>query len=274
MRIKDVFASIATLALIASLTIVLPAAAAPANAVGGSDDKVSGQTYVRYDGGTDQTIQDCNNHDPAVFGAKTQNNEPFSVVDPQNPNLVLAGWNDYCSGWMGLGFSVNGGQNWTNSLVPGYPNDTSAGGMASPEFQRTNAASDPLGAFDLHGHFYFGAISFNEFAGPKTNADVWVARYQTTDPASNGGYPLAYLGTTRVASGTPSANFNGRFNDKPMLEVDRTGGPHDGNVYMCWSRFVGFGQNKIFFSRSSDQGLTFSKPVAISTTPSEGTHAV
>ena len=275
MRIKDVFAAITALAIIASLTVVMPAAASPSNSVGGSDDKVSGQQYVRFDGGIDDTIEACNNReDPEVFGGRTQNNEPFSVVDPQNPDLVLAGWNDYCSDWMGLGFSLDGGQNWMNSLVPGYPADTSAGGVASPEYQRTNTASDPLGAFDLHGRFYFGAISYNGFAGPKTNADVWVARYQTTDPASNGGYPLTYLGTTRVASGTPSANFFGRFNDKPMLEVDRTDGAYDGNVYMCWSRFVGNGQNKIFFSRSADQGLTFSKPVAISTTPSEGTFAV
>jgi hypothetical protein len=271
MRIKNTSALIATLILIASLMIAIPASASPSNDVGAQDDKVTGQTYVRYDGGTDQAIQDCNNHDPAVFGALTQNNEPFSVVDPQNPELVLAGWNDYCSGWMGLGFSTNGGEAWTNSLVPGYPADTSAGGMASPEFQRTTEASDPLGAFDLHGRFYFGAIAYNGAAGPKTNADVFVARYNTTP---NGNYPLTYLGTTRVASGTPSANFLGRFNDKPMLEVDRTGGDYDGNVYMCWSRFVGNGQNKIFFSRSADYAVTFSKPVAISTTPSEGTQAV
>lgn len=250
------------------------ATATPAGSVGTQDDKVSGQTYVRYDGGSDQTILDCNSLDPAVFGARTQNNEPFSVIDPSDPDLVLAGWNDYCSGWMGLGFSIDGGQTWTNSLVPGYPNDTSAGGMASPEYLRTNAASDPLGAFDLHGNFYFGAISYNDFAGPKTNGDVWVARYETVDPAGNGGYPLEYLGTTQVQPGTPSANFLGQFNDKPMLEVDRTGGTYDGNVYMCWSRFTGNGQNKIYFSRSADNGVTFGKAVAVSTTPSEGTHAV
>ena len=31
----------------------------------------------------------------------------------------------------------------------------------------------------------------------------------------------------------------GIFQDKPMLEVDRTGGANDGNVYVCWSRFTG-----------------------------------
>jgi hypothetical protein len=274
MRTKSVFAIITTLAIIAMLAAVMPAGASPSNSVGGADDKVSGQTYVRYDGGTDDAIEVCNDFDPTVFGALTQNNEPFSVIDPNNPNLVIAGWNDYCSDWMGLAFSLDGGQTWMNSLVPGYPADTSEGGMASPEYQRTNVASDPLGAFDLHGRFYFGAISYNGNAGPKTNGDLWVARYETADPESNGGYPLTYLGTTRVARGTPSANFFGRFNDKPMLEVDRTGGQYDGNVYMCWSRFVGFGQNKIFFSRSADHGLTFSKPMALSTTPSEGTFAV
>ena len=50
-----------------------------------------------------------------------------------------------------------------------------------------------------------------------------------------------------------------------MLEVDRTGGPHDGNVYFCWSRFLGnAGRTKIFFSRSTDHGATFSRASAIS----------
>ena len=38
---------------------------------------------------------------------------------------MIAGWNDYCSDWMGLGFSTDGGNTWTDSLVPGYPADTS-----------------------------------------------------------------------------------------------------------------------------------------------------
>jgi hypothetical protein len=196
----------------------------------GSDSRVTRQRYVRHDGGTDAAIQICNSTAPADYGNKTVNNEPFSVVNPQDPSLVIAGWNDYCSDWMGLGFSTDGGETWTSSLVPGYPADTSAEGMASPEYIRTNYASDTLGAFDTHGRFFFGALSYNGFAGPGTNADIWVARYDVVDPATNGGYPLDYLGTTRVGQGTPSANFNGKFLDKPMIEVDRTGGRFDGNV--------------------------------------------
>src|SRR6059058_1563392 len=145
--------AVATVALASAMSGV---AHATGPSVGSNDDKVTGGiTYVRHDGGTDASIQACNDKDPAAFGAYTQNNEPFSVVDPSNPNLVITGWNDYCSDWMGLGFSTDAGQTWTDSLVPGYPADTSTEGMASPEFLRTNTASDPVGAFDAHGHFYF-----------------------------------------------------------------------------------------------------------------------
>ena len=260
-----------TLVIVGSAFAIAAGLAAPAVANGTSvdaqDDRVTRQTYVRHDMGTDAAIQVCNSIVPADYGNRTVNNEPFSVVSPTNPDLVVSGWNDYCSDWMGLGFSTTGGEAWTSSLVPGYPADTSAEGMKSPEFIRTNTASDPVGAFNRAGtKFFVGAISFNGFAGPKTNADVWVARYAvrpTTDPMYSK-YPLDYLGTTRVGQGPSAANFKGRFNDKEMIEVDRTGGANDGNVYLCWTKFPANGESTIYFSRSTNGGLTFSKGIAVS----------
>ena len=266
-------------AVSAAAALTMPAIAAPqvsAATIGGADERVTRQTYVRHDGGTDASIEACNDFDTldTFFGARVQNNEPFSVVSPTNPNLVISGWNDYCSDWMGLAFSTDGGSTWIDSLVPGYPTDTSAEGMQSPEFLRTNAASDPVAAFNRTGtRFYFGSISFNQFAGPKTNSDVWVARYAVRSPShpKYQEYPLDYLGTTRVDKGPSAANFNGRFNDKEMVEVDRTGGPHDGNVYECWTKFPAFGEPRIYFSRSTDEAVTFSKGIGISTaTPGQG----
>ena len=75
MKIRNVFAAIATLLVTAGLIAAIPALASPPIAVDKNDDKVSGQTYVRYDGGTDQAIRDCNNHDPAVFGAPAERPE-------------------------------------------------------------------------------------------------------------------------------------------------------------------------------------------------------
>lgn len=253
---------LAALAACTAGALVAPAASAATTV--GSDSRVTRQRYVRHDGGSDPTIAICNSTAPADYGNKTVNNEPFSVVNPQDPDLVIAGWNDYCSDWMGLGFSTDGGDTWTNSLVPGYPADTSTEGMDSPEYLRTNNASDPLGAFDSHGRFFFGMLSYNGFAGPGTNADISVARYDVVDPAGNGGYPIDYLFTTRVGQGTPSANFNGKFLDKPMIEVDRTGGRFDANVYACFTKFPAFGQSEIYFAASSDHGSTFTKPVRVS----------
>jgi hypothetical protein len=243
---------------------VVPGVATAATSVG-PDTRVTRQTYVRHDGGTDAAIEICNNTDPAEFGRFTQNNEPFSVVEPTNPDLVISGWNDYCGNWMGLGFSTDGGQTWTNSLVPGYPQDTSTEGMQSPEFIRTNSASDPVGAFNGDGTmFYFGSISYDENAGPHTNSDVWVARYAVLEPGDPGyaTYPLDYLGTTRVGRGPAAANFAGIFNDKEMIEVDRSPtSPFEGNLYECWTKFPSFGTPTIRFRGSSDDGLTFSPPV-------------
>jgi hypothetical protein len=244
----------------------VPGSAIAATTVDPSDDKVTGGIeYVRHDLGTDATIEICNEEDDTfAFGAFTQNNEPFSVVNPVNADLVVAGWNDYCSDWMGLGFSTDGGETWTNSVVPGYPADTSTEGMRSPEFIRTNSASDPVAAFSGDGSmFYFGFISFNGFAGPKTNSDVAIARYAVRDESDPlyEDYPLDYLDTVRVGKGPAAANFFGIFNDKEMIEVDQTGGPTDGNVYICWTKFPGFGTPTIRFRASHDGGETFSPPV-------------
>jgi hypothetical protein len=270
--------------LVAAVSLIIglgPTAQAQVPSADG-DDRISGQRYVRHDGGTDAGIRHCNDgstrddgEEPATSdsdadttdgGNRRQGNEPFTVIDPTDPDLVVAGWNDYCltdlgAGWQGFGYSTDGGETWTDSIVPGYPQDTSAEGQRSPLFGDHTDAGDPIAAFDGEGNLFVGGIAFNR-AG-KTNGDVFVATY-LTDPHPSG-YPVDYERTRVVGRGTPSRNFQGIFQDKPMLEVDRTGGPHDGNVYVCWSRFTGFGQNRLLFSRSTDQGQTFSPPVALTT---------
>ena len=247
-----------------------------------ADDNVTSftWTWVRHDGGTDRALAECNSDasstvlvpptggdlDPNDGGSKRQGNEPYSVVDPTDPQTIVTGWNDYCladldAGWQGFGFSRDGGATWRNSFVPGYPWDDSLVGSLSP-LKGNRFAGDPIAAFDNSGRLYVGGISFNRVGA--VNGHVYVARYGASDGPN--GYPVTYEGTVIVGQGTPGRQFGGIFQDKPMLEVDRSGGTHDGNVYVCWSRFPGFGQNKIYFSRSTDAGATFSRPVAISRT--------
>jgi hypothetical protein len=269
-----------SLAVAGLFLAVLVAAAVPSTAQPpDADDRVTPSiAYVRHDGGTDRAIQHCSDTSTSTApdvpgdgdtdsndgGAFRQGNEPTIAIDPTNPDLVTAAWNDYCDtdlggGWMGLAFSLNRGESWTPSKIPGYPSDTSAEGAASPLHGRQAEAGDPLLAFDNDGNLFAGGIAFNR-VNPQ-NGDVWVATYANTPHPS--GYPKDYLRTVVVGQGTPA--LAGIFEDKPELEVDRTGGQFDGNVYICWSRFVGVaGRTKISFSRSTDSGRTFSRPIELS----------
>jgi len=69
-----------------------------------------------------------------------------------------------------------------------------------------------------------------------------------------------YTGTSVVASGSSAPNLLGKFHDKTAIEADRTGGTCDANVYFAWSRFTGIGNSNIYFSRSTDHGVTWSTP--------------
>jgi hypothetical protein len=63
------------------------------------------------------------------------------------------------------------------------------------------------------------------------------------------------------------------FNDKPWIAVDRSGGPHDGRVYIVWARFVfennQFQQSTIEMAYSDDNAETWSRPINVSGASSE-----
>lgn len=84
-------------------------------------------------------------------------NEPSGAVSTRNPLHLLAGANDYRTvdypglpgqdqigdAWLGVFKSVDGGDRWTSTLLPGYPQDTSAAGLASP-LRGYAAGADPI----------------------------------------------------------------------------------------------------------------------------------
>ena len=223
-----------------------------------ADVKITDRAYVRHDGGTDATISSCSINN-------RQANEPTAAVDPTNRSLMTAGANDYCTVpttgdvWAGFYYSSNGGATWTDSLVPGYPTDTSAAGQQSPAFGRVTAAGDPAQAWDNVGHLYYGYIAFNRTK--PANASLFVSRYSW-----QAGPRPQYDFTSLVQRGTPSPFFKGHFEDKIGIEVDRgAASPFAGNVYVCDSRDTASAANNgIFFYRSTDGGHTFSNPMKIS----------
>ena len=255
-----------------------PVGAAPAEDYAVTDDGA----YTRHDGGTDQAIAHCGNaaSDPAPDdaaddgdvdsndgGNRRQGNEPTVAIDPTNPDVMAAGWNDYCqtdlaAGWMGIGFSTDGGDSWIDSTIPGYPLDDSAEGSASPLKGRTDAG-DPLVAFDNDGRLFSGGIAFNR-ALPQ-NGSVFVSPTARTQvrPGQAVNCPRTTCGPG--SSGSPAC--------RPWPASSRTS--------RCWRSIAArpaltrttstsagpssrAGRSKIYFSRSTDHGRLFQRGQIVS----------
>ncbi len=217
-------------------------------------------------------------------------NEPSLAVSTRNALHLLAGANDYRTvdlpasdtvpgslagdAWLGVFKSLDGGLSWQSYLLPGYPQDTSAAGLASP-LKAYSAAADPTVRAGAGGLFYYSGIAFNR----GTNiGGVFVSTFfdanQKENNATLGNDTIQYQNTVVLDTGT-----SGQFLDKTWVAVDvpRSGAGtctfasfgqsqtiKAGNVYLAWSRFTGSQSTKIMFSRSLDCGRTWSNPTKLS----------
>lgn len=173
------------------------------------------------------------------------------AVDPHNPNVLVTGAQDLrlkptSHRWHGYYRSTDAGKTWTNSLIPGFPGDTSPQGLTSP-LHSSNATSDPVLTFDRLGNVYYAGLALNiSSTGPVGNQVAFVAKY-TNDGAT-------YSGVTMI-----TGPF---FADKEWIVTDNTGGPNDGNVYLAYDASLGSPTAPFatIFTRSTDGGRTFSQP--------------
>src|SRR6266487_4365863 len=256
--------------------------ATPANARLTNDDPalsgyVSDYTLVTGTPYTDAVLSACSQ-------SRGRQNEPAVAVDPRNPDVIVGSSNDYCPVfnadgtflglgdiWLGYYRSEDAGSSLTSSLVPGYQGDTSP--YAARAHVRTADSGDPVLAWDNHGRLFAGSESSSDPEGTaKTFGDVWVGTYENPD-GENGATVKdgkEFVISVDVAEGSAAPNLLGKFHDKTSIEVDRTGGQCDGNVYFAWARFTGGGSNgfnsSIYFVRSTDHGRTFSSPMKLSQT--------
>jgi hypothetical protein len=224
-------------------------------------------------------------------------------------DIVAAGSNDYRmvphfgDSWMPVYLSFDGGATWFgaapfpngyNTMVPGFPTDTSAAGLASP-LKNLDGSGDPVVRFDSAGNLYVAGIAFNRnFDQPDRPVDnvVYVAKYDytpgtaaTASTTTTAGVPphFTYAGTTIVDRGAvgfavppnqPFA-FAGTFVDKEWMEIDvnsATASPCAGNVYVTHTPFHGVGGSfPIAFSSSTDGGASFSQPRSITSGGKAGT---
>src|SRR5437667_8226771 len=135
-------------------------------------------------------------------------NEVTIAAFPNNRNVLVATARDtrQASGfsWAGYYRSTDGGESWTNALVPGFPGDTSPEGLSSPVHAAGwTIGSDPVITADREGRVYLAWLSF----GPTTTQFagwVVVTRY------SDFGATYDFTSVAYVVHDTPSDELGGR----------------------------------------------------------------
>lgn len=277
--------------VLAAVSLLAAPSTFAGHAIGGTDVKVTDDNN-NADGGIPTACEDRQNR---------QSNETSVAISPVNPDIVAVAANDYRlvpvfgDAWMGLYVSTDGGDTWHNTMVPGFPSDTSPDGLNSP-LKGLDGAGDPTVRFDGSGNLYVAGIAFNRnFDQEDLSNDtvVFVAKYHympgspagasCTSTAAANPPSFDYAFTTVVDRGAVGFaipmgqpfGFAGKFDDKNWLAVDtNASSPCYGNVYYSFTKFTGLaGAFPIVFSRSTDGGATFSEPRPVSQRGREGTIA-
>ncbi len=173
-----------------------------------------------------------------VFPLDTQSETSAALGEGSN---VIVAYNDSGSyvvndQFTGFSVSTNNGVNWTDKGT--LPYDPSVGDAGDPTLARS-AKTGTIGFTTLQ--FYGAGVNFFRSAGP--NPAIFTGG--NFDPAVNAG---------------PGFNQVSDFLDKTWLTADNTPGATGsgfGNFYCVYRLFSGTGEGGIYFTRSTDDGLTW-----------------
>ncbi|HEY2742120.1 MAG TPA: sialidase family protein [Gaiellaceae bacterium] len=203
-------------------------------------------------------------------------NETAIAVNPNNPNQVVAGANDYVSrtwgcsisgtpcsalgdAYSGTYVSNDGGSTWCCTATDPQHLGTLIPGVEHLTGGQYDAGGDPAVAWDTHNHVFYAGLGFNRTSAPNT---VEVSR-GSFDGSGN----LSWSGPTFINQTTSPSTLN----DKEWIAVDdNTASPFRDRIYVTFTRFLfnahngAYTQSPIFFASSSDGGATFTTPKAIS----------
>jgi len=153
--------------------------------------------------------------------------EPWVDANPSNPDNLIAGWQQdrWSNGGarsLMSGYTLDGGQNWTQVVVPGI--NKCSGGTGNFAFDRS---SDPWVTISPDGTAYFMSLSFNNDEPSGAGGDNAMLVSRSTDGGASWSAPQALILDT-----------DGQiFNDKNAVTAD----PSDSNfVYASWDRLVDF----------------------------------
>jgi hypothetical protein len=179
------------------------------------------------------------------------NNTAGDAANTTNSENAIAMWGNYgVTGWNdGLNFGVSpgnsgyatttdGGATWVDGGVPPVP-------TPSARYE-----GDPSLAVDNAGYFYYA----NLYTPDGIASSISVNRGQFIAGVFSWNMPVLPVGATTTD-----------FLDKEWIAVN----PVNGYVYLTYTRFFAAGGNQIEFTRSIDNGATWSSPMALSSPATE-----
>ena len=211
------------------------------------------------DGSNVRANQECTNTSRVdLLGRGQSQNETAVAVNPNDPNNVLFGQNDYRNGDGSCGFdySFDGGKELGDGLLP---ESFTAPGFLAPRHY-WDASGDPVVAFDSSGFAYYACLQFNRGVTSDLGGDhsgLFVYR------SANGGASWTFPGDPVVMDdGLGDVDLN----DKEWMAVDVSPeSSFQDRVYVTWTRYSGdFTSAVISESHSADHGVTWSEPQEIS----------
>lgn len=122
---------------------------------------------------------------------------------------------------------------------------TTNGGLTWSNISTSVSQGDPVFAFDSLGNAYYTVLN--------NGVRVW--------KSTNGGLNWTNLGNV----------FTNTSADKQWIECDQTGGPFSNYIYLTYTDFS-VTPAPIRFYRSTNQGASWSSPIALSSTSSQGSN--
>ncbi len=149
-----------------------------------------------------------------------------------------------------VAWSADGGQTWAIAL-----------GTTHKGYRRS---LDTSVAFDLHGHAFLVYLALDKIS-LSTRHGIFVHR------SFDGGRSWDSSPTTIVARPEGTKPLLEHF---PTTVVDNhPDSPYAGNLYVSWDRILGSNKSEMMIARSTDDGQTWSAPMAISSVPASLAHS-
>ncbi|HEY2354615.1 MAG TPA: sialidase family protein [Gaiellaceae bacterium] len=241
-----------------------PAPPAGGGPGGGANYTPSGSSGCAENQGNNVKVnQECEVvSDPDLQGRGQSQNEESIAADPNSPQHLVASQNDYrrgdgnCEG----AYSLNGGQQWSDSTVP-----TGFTRGLDPSFARQywEAGGDTSVGWDSRGNAYMACQVFNRGEPSSQNPDQSSAFLVFRSTQNDGGswnFPGRYVTSFFDGGGAGTTLL-----DKELMAVDdNSASPFRDRIYVTWTLFAADGTAYIYEAHSSDYGETFSTPVVVS----------